>query len=548
MADRTVYGLTTSENGWRMVDQGSCVWVAVPGTNVHLQIREGQPARILGAFVADWNAYIEPVRDADSACWTATNSVASSNHLSGTACDVCWGSHPFRVANAGFNEAQLKTMREMLSFYEGMVFWGNDWQSPKDAMHVQMGYETAGPANFQKVNDFIARKIRADGFSTFRRANNPAPPPPPIPAPAQLSRAEGYALRIMNEGRRRGVTPKGIQIAFATGIVESNITVYANQKLPKSLALPHDAVGNDGYSVGIFQQQVRNTGNGWWWGDEATCMGVESSAGLFYDRLVRLPYNGDSKSPGAFAQQIQGSAFPARYDQHWGEAVALYNKLAGIAPPSQGDDDLSAEAEQILRDLRDAFLTQIPSLSPLRLPGEGNVGTLARILRYMDSNIHVQLVIEDAKLGDPDTLNGLNQIINTDLSRYPDRAKDVTLAKNILAAARKSWGSPTAAAVAAPAVQDAGLVPALQSANAEVARLREENAQLRAQLNTTPEVSAAVAVPGPKTELKSLGDHAGQLVDSVEGWTNAALSMDVKQQAALKASINVLTMQNGQSA
>jgi hypothetical protein len=125
-----------------------------------LQIREGQPARILGAFVADWNAFIEPVRDADSACWTATNSVASSNHLSGTACDVCWNSHPFKIANAGFNAAQLKTMREMLAFYEDMVFWGNDWQSPKDAMHVQMGYQTAGPANFQKVNDFIARKIQ----------------------------------------------------------------------------------------------------------------------------------------------------------------------------------------------------------------------------------------------------------------------------------------------------------------------------------------------------------------------------------------------------
>jgi hypothetical protein len=114
---------------------------------------------------------------------------------------------------------------------------------------------------------------------------------------------------------------------LATGIVESNITVYANQKLPKSLSMPHDAVGNDGYSVGIFQQQVRNTGNGWWWGDEATCMDVESSAGLFYDRLAKLPYNGDSKSRGVRPTD-PGSAYPDRYDQHWGEAVALYNKLS----------------------------------------------------------------------------------------------------------------------------------------------------------------------------------------------------------------------------
>jgi hypothetical protein len=170
--------------------------------------------------------------------------------------------------------------------------------------------------------------------------------------------------------------------------------------------------------------------------------------------------------------------------------------------------------------------------------GEGKIGNLARILRYMDSNIHVQLVIEDAKLGDPDTLNGLNQIINMDLNKYPDRAKDVTLAKNILAAARKSWGAPTAVAAVAP-VDDSGQVAALLTENAQ---LRAENATLRAQAaQPVAPVSTAVAVSEPKT----LGDHAGNLVDSVEGWTNAALSMDVKQQAALKASINVLTMQNG---
>jgi hypothetical protein len=343
-----------SENGWEPLHPSAdqLEWVVVPGANVHLQFLKGWPSAILRAFAADWNAYLEPLRDADSAGYTATNSVATSNHLNGTAMDCNWNSHPFRILNAGFNPAMLATMREMLAFYTlkgvQVVWWGNDWNSPKDAMHANLGYNTY---NNPVTGEFVARFIRADGYSTFRRGSDPAPPPPPIPAPAQLTRAEGYALRILNEGRKRGVTPKGIQIAFATGIVESNITVYANQKLPKSLALPHDAVGNDGYSVGIFQQQVRDTGNGWWWGDEKTCMGVESSAGLFYDRLVKLPYNGDSKTPGAFAQQIQGSAFPARYDQHWGEAVALYNKLAGISPPTQGDDDLSAEAEQMIREM-----------------------------------------------------------------------------------------------------------------------------------------------------------------------------------------------------
>jgi hypothetical protein len=195
---------------------------------------------------------------------------------------------------------------------------------------------------------------------------------------------------------------------------------------------------------------------------------------------------------------------------------------------------------------------QIPSLSPIRLPGEGNVGTLARILRYMDSNIHVQLVIEDAKLGDPDTL----EWPEPDHQHRPDEVprpgegrhageEHPRRCTQIVGLPDGGWQPLHVATVQVDTVR----YSALQSAQ----RLQTQNAQsaaprtlaLRAQLQVpAPEVSTALT----SADLKTLGDHAGQLVDSVEGWTNAALSMDVKQQAALKASINVLTMQNGQSA
>ena len=161
MGNRTVYGLTHSSNGWPMVDTGSCTWVNIPGTSVTLQIQNGQPLAILRAFAADFNAYVEPLRDPDSACWTATNSVSSSNHLSGTAMDLNWNSHPFQIANAGFDAAKIATVRELLSFYEGTVFWGNDWSSPKDAMHFQL----ASLANGGNINTYgnpavgIASKI-----------------------------------------------------------------------------------------------------------------------------------------------------------------------------------------------------------------------------------------------------------------------------------------------------------------------------------------------------------------------------------------------------
>lgn len=141
--------------------------------------------------------------------------------------------------------------------------------------------------------------------------------------------SDDYARAVIAEGQRRNVTTRGIQIALATVIVESGypIRMWANSKVPKSLELPHDAVGSDGYSVGLFQQQVVMSNAGWWWADAATCMDPTKSAGLFYDRLARLGYDEPSISPGRFAQQVQQSAYPDRYDQRFAEAVALYNRL-----------------------------------------------------------------------------------------------------------------------------------------------------------------------------------------------------------------------------
>jgi len=150
--------------------------------------------------------------------------------------------------------------------------------------------------------------------------------------------SDDYARAVIQEGQRRGITSRGIQIALVTVLVESGnpIKMWANSKVPQSLTLPHDAVGSDGYSVGLFQQQVVMSSMGWWWGDCATCMDPARSAGLFYARLVNLDYNNTSRSPGSYAQQIQQSAFPDRYDQQFATAVGLYNRLVQESPmPTQ---------------------------------------------------------------------------------------------------------------------------------------------------------------------------------------------------------------------
>jgi hypothetical protein len=63
-------------------------------------------------------------------------------------------------------------------------------------------------------------------------------------------KSDDYAKAIIAEGQRRGITPKGIQIALATALVESNLKMYANEADPPSMKFPYDAVGCDHKSVG----------------------------------------------------------------------------------------------------------------------------------------------------------------------------------------------------------------------------------------------------------------------------------------------------------
>lgn len=154
-----------------------------------------------------------------------------------------------------------------------------------------------------------------------------------------------YARTILSVATTMGISTRGQKIGLATVLVESNILNYANSRVPESLNLPHDAVGSDSYSVGVWQQQVRKGATGeWWWGDAATCMDIAKSSALFFSRLARLDYDNPSKTPGSFAQAVQQSAYPNRYDQRFSEASDLYDQLTKVttmvAAPTFKDVDL----------------------------------------------------------------------------------------------------------------------------------------------------------------------------------------------------------------
>ncbi|WP_230870831.1 M15 family metallopeptidase [Mycobacterium canetti] len=427
MARRVVYGNAFSENGWPMVDQASCDWVRIPGAqHVSLQIQQGQPLTILRAFAADFHAYVELLRDADSACWTPTNSVPTSNHLSGTAVDLNWNSHPFKVLNAGFNAAQIATIRELLEFYEGTIFWGNDWTSPKDAMHWQMGYGTFGNP---RTGDFIARKIRLDGFSAFRRGTAS------VDAVRVLSDAMGARLSL---DRYRQLLPA---VAAALRACQCTTTdriamwcaqighesggLYYTEEIASGAAYegrsdlgntqPGDGMrfkgrswiqitGRSNYTrLSQWAYDNKYVGSPTVFVDNPERLAADEYAGLgaaWYWVVARPDINAhaDRRDLETVTRRINGglNGLPdrrSRYDR----ALRMGDQLLVLIG---GDDGVSPELERMIREIHGALFNHIASQSIYATPGEGARWQLHELVKNGDGMLHALHVEAAARLGD----------------------------------------------------------------------------------------------------------------------------------------------------
>jgi len=101
----------------------------------------------------------------------------------------------------------------------------------------------------------------------------------------------------------------------------------------ESLQYPHDRVGNNLDSIGLFQQRPM-TG----WGTPQQLMDPATSAALFFDRLVKVP-GWQALPPWNAAQAVQGSPSSdgGIYRSTYAQATTIVEKLtAGTADQSAG--------------------------------------------------------------------------------------------------------------------------------------------------------------------------------------------------------------------
>jgi hypothetical protein len=136
--------------------QVGIVRLEVGGVEFPGGVRQGDCYTVLRWVAEQWHATVE--RLVDGWCWGYAyrenrNAGNLSNHASGTALDFNAPRHP-NGKRGTFTAAQVKAVRRILDFCDGVIVWGEDFTGTPDGMHV----EIKGSADRVAA---VARKIRA---------------------------------------------------------------------------------------------------------------------------------------------------------------------------------------------------------------------------------------------------------------------------------------------------------------------------------------------------------------------------------------------------
>jgi len=144
------------------------------------------------------------------------------------------------------------------------------------------------------------------------------------------------AATIIAVGNSENIPANGQVIALMASLTESTLRVLANPTaVPQSMNYPHDGVGSDHDSLGLFQMRP-STG----WGSVAHLMDPVWSSRAFYGGsdgpnhgspagLLDIP-NWQNLSLGAAAQAVEVSRYPDRYANYQPVAEKIASTLTGV--------------------------------------------------------------------------------------------------------------------------------------------------------------------------------------------------------------------------
>jgi murein DD-endopeptidase MepM/ murein hydrolase activator NlpD len=147
------------------------------------------------------------------------------------------------------------------------------------------------------------------------------------------ARQVSNAAVIVSVGKQKNIPAWGYVIALATSMQEARLLNAANDNpaYPRvkalSMALPHESVGHDNDSVGLFQQRpVEGAGS---WGTVQELMTPSIAAAKFYDALNQVKGWQQMRLTDA-AQAVQRSGYPEAYQQWEQDAKDLAAHVLGL--------------------------------------------------------------------------------------------------------------------------------------------------------------------------------------------------------------------------
>lgn len=144
--------MAVTRNGW-VVGPAATTAIRGPRTKDTGDVLAGDVAAIFQHFVNQYDARIEPVRIINGYRNPTFNrrvgGDARSNHISATALDLNGDVHPYEANlprlkrglayRSGFSSAQVKAVRALLAEYDGVIFWGLDFnRGYRDSMHFEI--------------------------------------------------------------------------------------------------------------------------------------------------------------------------------------------------------------------------------------------------------------------------------------------------------------------------------------------------------------------------------------------------------------------------
>lgn len=157
-----------SQNGYSAKNFSVIASYTIPSTQIKIALRKGDCSVVLLELLRQFNINVQKLRQSDTGGYNPRSIIGVttlSNHASGTAVDVRWSNHPLGAVGT-FSSDQVRAIRRILAFMDGVVRWGGDYRGRKDEMH----FEIIGSASAVKR---VADKIRGVKAPTSHKPVSP---------------------------------------------------------------------------------------------------------------------------------------------------------------------------------------------------------------------------------------------------------------------------------------------------------------------------------------------------------------------------------------